>query len=259
MEPRMIHPPPPPSLRKFVGLATLGSLALVPARGAITVEVSPGYALAWDGSEGLYFDSAVPDNWALAANGATAIASGQLWPWEGGPVDPENAYHTTANLNDGAYGNAHSWIGAEPEDGVTPYAGVLFREAVALQSFAFGRDNAASALDDRSSGTYTVQFTTDGSSWTSVGTITLSGPDEDTVPGGGFTSYLRHGFTLSAGTGDPLVASGLRLLVPGTGLAAGVAIDEIEVFGVAVIPEPAHAGVFLAALSLAALPHRRRR
>lgn len=127
------------------------------AHADLIVAASEGYSITWNGNDGDYFDQAVPDNLASAVNGSTAISSGELGPQIG------LQYHVTANINDGLYGNQYSWIGGNG-DAAPWYAGVLFASPVLITSIAFGRDNGieASILTDRSDGSYTLQYTSDG-------------------------------------------------------------------------------------------------
>ncbi len=227
-----------------------------PASGIVTT-ASAGYSMAWDGNDGQFFSATgatVPNNIALASNGSTAIVSGELGPQIGVP------FHVGANLNVGRYGNGNSWIGADNAPPVA-YAGVMFNKAYNITSFAFGRDNGldnangeccSGQLTDRWQGLYTLQITNDGSSWTNVGTIDLQNSFDGAI-GGLASGYLRHEFDLSTSGGQPITATGLRLLVPATGIGAGTAIDELEVFGTPV-PEPA-----LASLLGCAVPLLRRR
>jgi hypothetical protein len=104
-----------------------------------------------------------------------------------------------------------------------------------INGIAWGRDNSG-AFQDRSVGSYTLQystnaaFTTNASAWTTLGTVALSG----SAPG--FNPWLRHRFGLARTNGSPISATALRVLVPATGFAgSGVAIDELELFA-AVIP-----------------------
>jgi len=135
---------------------------------------------------------------------------------------------------------------------------------------AWGRDNGSGAfddsspggdccggqVDDRFAGLYTLQFTANGGTdWTTVGTLDY-GANDDVVPGGDFTGYFRHEYGVSTDSGGPIVANGIRLLVPGIGLGGGTDIDEIEVYG-SVIPEPSSA-VLLGLGVLGFLLRRRR-
>lgn len=254
-----------PLSRRALLVSQVGSLLLAGAlQAAITVNPFVGYTLTWDGNEGLYNAQAVPDNLALATNGATPIASSQLWPWLPAQTDPEEVdpapYHKTVNLNDGAYGNSFCWIGGE---GVaTPWAGVDFNGTVSITSIAFGRDNALSNLKDRAGGLYTLQYTVDANpgadpdaaTWFSIGTVFI----EEAVPynASDATQQLRHEFAVGY-EGAPIVATGFRLLVPGTGMSFGTAIDELEVFG-AVVPEPSTYAALAGALALGLAIRRRR-
>lgn len=140
--------------------------------------------------------------------------------------------HQIEHLNDGSYGNSRSWI----SDGVgRQFAGVSFDGKYIIDSFAFGRDNGGDLtadhpdpLADRCAGTYTLQVTTvenpneltPDSDWHEVGTI--EHPDREVdIAIGRFKPYARHRYRFR-----PLEATGIRLLVPGS----GVAIDEIEVY-----------------------------
>jgi hypothetical protein len=152
-----------------------------------------------------------------------------------------------ANLNDGTYGNANSWIGAS---GVAEpwFAAVDLGGPLEITRIAWGRDNGNGAFDDsasgsdccggqvedRSAGVYELQITTDdnpgpGSTWTTLATLDYKGSD-DLIPGGDFTSHFRHEYEVSIEGGDPITATGVRVLVPATGIGGGTAIDEIEVY-----------------------------
>jgi hypothetical protein len=220
--------------------------AIIPLPAGLTTTSAPGFSVTWDGNDGVNFGTGVPNNIALAANGSAAFSSGDLGPQLSIP------FHIAANLNDGIYGNSNSWIGG---DGVPApfHAGVTLPGLYEVTSIAWGRDNLAGTFGDRSLGTYTIERTLDGSTWEALGTVTLNFSD-DSVAGGGVTTILRHEIDLSDGDGGVL-ARGIRLLVPGTGLNGGTAIDEIEIYGT-LIPEPSSSVLFLAG---AALLLRRRR
>jgi len=240
----------------------------------VTITPSAGFTLTWDGNDGVGFNPAspapAPANLANAP-GATAFTSSDLGPQLGIP------FHVATNINDGFYGNANSWIGG---DGAAApiYAAVRLASLSTITSIAFGRDNGNGAFDDSSPGTdccggqlddrtlglYTLQFTAvatpgagtadtgDASTgWQSIGTLNYLG-SEDIAPGGAFTAHMRHEYGLGAG----VQATGFRLVVPGTGLGGGTAIDELEIYGSAV-PEPAAAFGVLS--GLLALAFRRRR
>lgn len=205
-----------------LALSTLMLASVAPAQPAITN--APGYVITWNGKNGDNPTSPnVPGNIASASQGAIAYASGQLGPEIGA------AFHYVTNLNDGFYGNTKSWIGGSSDP--TPwFAGIQLTNTVALTGIAWGRDNTG-ASQDRCLGTYTLQistnasFTTNVSAWTTLGTITY------TNSAAGFSPWLRHRYQLVTTTGAQIMATGVRLLVPGSGLSAtGTAIDELELF-----------------------------
>jgi hypothetical protein len=152
--------------------------------------------------------------------GASAFAIDSL---SGYPI------HDVVGLTDGIYGNGNSWIGNSGNPG---YAGVRFGGQFTIHSIAFGRDNTGVYMD-RTLGTYTLQYTrvpTPGTGtaftgnadtgWAVIGTLNYQNAGS-----GFFTSpSRRHRFTFT-----PVEATGIRLLVPGTGLGGGTCIDELEV------------------------------
>ena len=243
----VVPPPPPPEPIDIVSAA--------------------GFNIAYDGNNGDHFDVAgppdgakAPDNAALAANGATAFSGSDLGPELG--ID----FHVAGNLNDGFYGNSNSWIGGEFQE--AQYGGVAFSGPIDVARVAWGRDNGNEVTDacggqctDRSLGTYELQFTQVASpdattpdtgdattGWQSIGEITLKFDNAD------FNTYLRHEFDVSADQGS-LTATGVRLLVPATGLGGGTAIDEIEVY---VVPEPSTLSMLGLAVVLISCLRRKR-
>jgi hypothetical protein len=229
-------PPPPP-----------------PPPFAITPEA--GFAIAWDGNDGDFFDptpppdgAIVPDNLALEP-GATAFASSELGPQLG------ITFHVIDNLNDGYYGNSNSWISGDSDPGPKAYAGISLPGMYRVDSIAFGRDNGNGEVDDsdpgtdacggqcddRWSGLYTLQYTqiddpangTDtgdpATGWANIGTLAYTGSTAD-GPGGDFTGYLRHEFGVSLND-QPITASGIRIIVPSIGIGGGTDLDEIEIYG----------------------------
>jgi len=202
------------------------------------IEITPaaGYAISWDRNEGNFSTTNTPApapvNEASTARGATAFGSSQL----------DLGVHFISNVNDGRYGNAHSWIPdflANPDP--APFIGINFGRRILLRSIAWGRDNGDVAgdccggtLTDRALGVYVVQVTTvtnpgvatpeacgptPEAGWTTIGTINYRADDLKY-----FNSYLRHRFDVTQG-GAPIPATGLRIRVP----ANTSAIDEIEV------------------------------
>ena len=219
----------------------------------LRIRATEGYAMRWDGNDGDHFDAApppdgalVPENLALASNGAVPFSSSDLGPELG--IDS----HAAHNINDGFYGNSHSWISASGDG--NPFVGVNLGGIAAITSVAWGRDNGNGAVDDsapgtdacggqcddRAGGLYTLQITavanpdadTPDDAWTTLGTLGY-GENLDVEVGGGFTAFLRHEYELSRQDDRQLLATSVRLLVPAAGLGRGTAIDELEVYGTA--------------------------
>ncbi|MEX2187214.1 MAG: lamin tail domain-containing protein [Pirellulales bacterium] len=205
--------------------------ATAPTGGGPQIAPLAGYQIAWDGSDGDFYDPSnpalAPTNDALATNGVTPFGSSQY----GAGV------HLITNINDGRYGNSNSWLANFPVGDPNPYIGLNFGGTLSLSSIAWGRDNGNTVTDacggtcmDRSLGVYTIQVTNvanpgtattetgdDATGWETIGTLTYSNS------GGGFTPYLRHRYTL-AQNGSPIQATGLRIKVSDQ----NIAIDEIE-------------------------------
>ena len=224
--------------------------AVEPSPNILRIDARSTFQLTWNGNDGEHFNilspplgAFVPDNVAQSDQGAVAFASSDLGPEIG--VD----FHRTENLNDGLYGNSNSWIGGDNNPfAPVSFAGVRFAEMKEIESIAWGRDNGNNFSDacggqceDRSLGDYTLQFTrvdapnaltpdTDDAAtgWQSIGTVRYL-DNEDREPEGGFTSFLRHEFDVRQ-EGRPIRATGIRIIVPQTGLGNGTAIDEIEAY-----------------------------
>jgi len=130
--------------------------------------------------------------------------------------------HNVVGLNDGIYGNRNSWIGNSGSPG---FAGIDFGGRYTVSSIAFGRDNSGT-YGDRCLGVYTLQYTTEDvpnewspdDIWITVGTI-QSDPVCPPMP------WVRHRYNFA-----PVEATGIRLLVPGTGITVGTCIDELEAY-----------------------------
>lgn len=137
--------------------------------------------------------------------------------------------HHFTGLTDGVYGNNNSWIGNSGNPG---YAGVRFAGVNEVSGIAFGRDNTAT-FNDRTLGLYTLQYTRMASpgpgttvtqnpdtGWATIGTLNYQGAGSGLFA----NPSRRHRFHFT-----PVEATAVRLLVPGTGIGAGTAIDELEV------------------------------
>ncbi len=217
-------------------------ISLTPEPSPVEIDAATGFAVTWDGNDGDFFEPSesgtVPDNLALATNGTTPFASGELGSQIG------LAYHRTANINDGSYGNGKSWIGGSADN--PPFAGLDFGGLIEIDRVAWGRDNGrltpsseecGGTCPDRSLGNYVLQFTTvaapdtatpeTGSAatgWQTVADINYAFEEDSTV-GGGFSAFLRHEYVIKH-DGELLQATGLRLITP-----SGAAVDELEVYG----------------------------
>lgn len=252
--------------------AIIAMASLTTTQAGVTLVPAAGFGITYDGNDGAFFDqnappggAMAPDNAALASNGGVPIGSS------------ESAFvptHQIANINDGFYGNSSSHINNTAPS--PAFSGVILPGLTPIGSIAFGRDNGNGAFDDSfggtdacggqcsdrwgaggdglgaPSGTYDLQFTIDGGvNWASIGLLTYDGVGGDIAPGGAFTPWLRHEYGISQG-GSPVMADGIRLLLPGA--ANNVAIDEIEIYAV---PEPS--GLALLGLGFCSLLLRRRR
>ena len=85
--------------------------------------------------------AAPPANQALASQGTIPFTSSDLGPVLAIP------FHRAVNLNDGLYGNGHSWISANGVGGTSdldPFAGLNFGGTVSITNIAWGRDNGDS-------------------------------------------------------------------------------------------------------------------
>jgi len=216
--------------------------AIAGAHAAVTV-TSTDFAFTgnWPANQPVAAGSTVtniPFNIAAAAADSTPFAIGEY----GGP-------HLIANLNDGRYGNAYSWItasltlsrnvvlgGAYGTVNMS-FAGVALSNATlfTLSDIVIGR-SAAYEYTDRFAGNIYLQITTAGSvadiirtdaaadsQWTTLGFFTTTDPYE-------------HMFSFTS----PVQATGVRIVT-----AAGNCIDEIVVHGVPVSAPAWGAGGFV--------------
>lgn len=196
----------------------------------IAITNAPGFSVSWDLNDGAFHTAAspapAPPNRALTARGTTAFASSELGA----------GTHFITNVNDGLYGNVHSWIPADPD--TTPFVGLSFGGLVNLKYVAWSRDNGDDTADccggelaDRALGLYTLQVTTvpspgadtpetgdPQSGWVTIGTLDYRSP------GAPFTPHRRHRYSVALENGSPIAATGIRLKTP-----VSAAIDEIEI------------------------------
>ncbi len=214
----------------FTGPLNLGTANLVQGMNALAVEVhqassvTNGSGLTLNGGGLRLVDEGplggnVPMNLARQPGAAPFV------------IDSLSGYpiHNYLHLDDGVYGNANSWIGNSGNPG---FAGLRFGGLFTISSFAFGRDNTGTYAD-RTLGFYALQYTRVASpgvstsftgnadtGWANLGTLNYQSA------GTGLFSNpsRRHRYLF-----DPVQATGLRLLVPGTGISAGTCIDELEV------------------------------
>ena len=219
-------------------LITLGTAFLAVGANAasprVVITPSAGFTILWDGNNGGF---STPDSPAPAPDNAARAASAVAF----GSSEYGQGVHTIAHVNDGFYGNSHSWI--SDFTGTTdldPFIGVAFGQSVNMNNLAWGRDNGDTAADacggtcmDRSVGTYTIQYTQvaapgvdtvdtgdAATGWATLGTVQYLGGTDS----GAFTAYLRHRFDISAG-GGPVSATAVRLKVS----ERGICVDELEV------------------------------
>ena len=98
------------------------------------------------------------ENLALASRGAVASASSLL---------PGYAIHQVAHLNDGQYGNSHSWIAATPGES---WAQIELPQAVQVARVVISRDRKGE-FQDRIPVEANVLLSPDGTAWQSVGAL----------------------------------------------------------------------------------------
>lgn len=100
-------------------------------------------------------------NLALATSGAKASASSLL---------PGYAIHQITHLNDGLFGNEHSWISNQRNAG---WAQIELPSTISVQRVVWSRDAAAiPRFDDRLPTRYRIDISIDGKTWQTVSTET---------------------------------------------------------------------------------------
>ena len=109
-------------------------------------------------------------NLALASVGAKASSSTLL---------PGYKIHQVGHLNDGLYGNSHSWISNEPGRG---WAQIEFAAPAAIQRVVWGRDRDGKYKDRLPTG-YRIETSLDGQTWRQVGSSENRKPFDSKQPG----------------------------------------------------------------------------
>ncbi len=101
-----------------------------------------------------------PRNVALAAAGAEVTASGVF-------SKGDNPKHQILHLNDGRYGNSHSWISSEKGAG---WVQLAFAKSERIDRVVWSRDRSSDkkVYDDRLPTAYRVQVSADGRNWQTV-------------------------------------------------------------------------------------------
>ncbi len=122
------------------------------------------------------------DNLAVRA-GAMASASSLL---------PNYPQHQIRHLNDGQYGNSHSWIPAEGER--RPWAQIDLGKSVTVDRIVFCRDRTGQYAD-RTATRFVIQTSNDGTDWQTVGQFAepLFPPEEATPEANGLRADLLAG------------------------------------------------------------------
>ena len=118
-------------------------------------------------------------NLALASNSAKASASSLL---------PGHPIHQIAHLNDGRYGNSHSWIAASSRN---EWAQIELSQPRSVSRIVFSRDREG-RFADRLPGAVEVRLSDDGQNWRSVASL----DDGGSLPDGPLTeeTLLRYAF-----------------------------------------------------------------
>lgn len=158
----------------------------------------------------------------LVKQTGTTFASSEIGGFGSGQV--QNIFYPTSDN-----GPDSPWL---PTSNGTEYVGVMFSSAMSVSYVGFGTQ-----YTNRSSGNYSIQYTTDNLGWTSIGTVEVASADN--VLG-------RNLFSV----GSLSNILGIRILgTPDIGLGqASVSVSELEIYSV---PEPS--AVALAGLTFLAL------
>lgn len=162
------------------------------------------------------------------ARGGSAFAS-DIEGQSGGIPNQPTGYggaHTTVGVNDGNYGNSGCWLAAAAGS----FVGVSFGSTLTtIGQVAWGRDGTGADqyhADDRTVGTYTLQYTTvanpdnqtPAASWTTIGSVSYMG-NGDVSPSTPNSLGRRHAWSF-----QPVQVTGLRLVMGQN----KTAVDELE-------------------------------
>ena len=121
---------------------------------------------------------AAGENLALASRGAKASASSCL---------PGYAIHQVAHLNDGRYGNSHSWIAAGTSG---EWAQIELPAPALVEKVVFSRDREG-RFRDRVPARFEVQVSLDGQEWK---TVCVAGTGMSLLAAGDWDGLLRYAF-----------------------------------------------------------------
>lgn len=109
------------------------------------------------------------DNLALSSAGAKASASSCL---------PGYAIHRIENLNDGQYGNDHSWI---PENAGQAWAQIDFAQVLSIGRVVFSRDRTG-GFKERRVKTFEIYGLDSSNAWHKIDAVELAGNDPEALP-----------------------------------------------------------------------------
>ncbi|MFO0606478.1 MAG: hypothetical protein U0324_25120 [Polyangiales bacterium] len=197
----------------------------------LRVTVSAAAASAFTGASGcspgatgaacLFRPYDVAGNFAAQANngGRAAVTSGT--------VPGFATIHSPGGVNDGRYGNGASWVASTP----TSWLKIDLGRTVAIDRITFGRDRVSGTEDARQPGRYTVRVASTEVAYAegdaSFDEVEYRRVFDSSVVGGRGEASLR-GDTLEARF-PPVV--GRYVKIEFVSPAAGVALDEVQVYG----------------------------